>query len=223
MRHLKKINHLGRKKGHREAMLSNMATSLITKKRITTTTAKAKALRKYVEPIITRAKDDSTHNRRIVFSYLQNKDAVSELFRDVAVKVANRPGGYTRIIKLGNRPGDNADIAMVELVDYNETMLSYKEESENKAGRRRRRGGKKKSGETQAPGAVAKGTETGTPIEEAETPGIEDKKAAPTEESIEETTAQEEIKEDKKQENSGTKAEEENLEDTGEDKEKGEN
>jgi large subunit ribosomal protein L17 len=138
MRHGKKINHLGRKSAHRKAMLSNMATSLILYKRISTTLAKAKALRIYVEPLITRSKEDSTHSRRLVFRYLQNKEAVSELFREVSQKVAERPGGYTRILKTGNRLGDNADMCIVELVDYNETMLSSKEPVKAKATRRRR-------------------------------------------------------------------------------------
>ena len=138
MRHGKKINHLGRTSAHRKAMLSNMATSLILHKRISTTLAKAKALRTYVEPLITRSKEDSTHSRRLVFSYLQSKEAVSELFREVSKKVAERPGGYTRILKTGNRLGDNADMCIVELVDYNETMLSSKEQVKAKATRRRR-------------------------------------------------------------------------------------
>lgn len=138
MRHGKKINHLGRKSAHRKAMLSNMATSLILHKRISTTLAKAKALRIYVEPLITRSKEDSTHSRRLVFSYLQSKEAVSELFREVSQKVAERPGGYTRILKTVNRLGDNADMCIVELVDYNETMLSSKEPVKGKATRRRR-------------------------------------------------------------------------------------
>ena len=123
MRHGKKFNHLGRKKAHREAMLSNMASSLLTHKRIFTTTAKAKALRVYVEPLITKSKDNTTHSRRVVFSYLQSKDAVNELFTTIAPKVAERPGGYTRILKTGNRLGDNADMCMMELVDFNESML----------------------------------------------------------------------------------------------------
>ena len=120
MRHGKKFNHLSRKTAHRKAMLANMACSLIEHKRINTTLAKAKALRQYVEPLITKSKSDTTHNRRIVFSYLKNKYAVTDLFKDISVKVADRPGGYVRIIKLGNRLGDNAQMAMVELVDYNE-------------------------------------------------------------------------------------------------------
>ena len=139
MRHGKKFNHLSRKTAHRKAMLANMACSLIEHKRINTTITKAKALRQYVEPIITKSKDDSTHNRRIVFSYLRDKFAVSELFRDVAVKVGDRPGGYVRIIKLGNRQGDNASMAMVELVDYNEI---YNPKAKKKKSTRRR-GGKK--------------------------------------------------------------------------------
>lgn len=123
MRHNKKFNHLGRKKAHREALLSNMAASLILHKRIFTTLAKAKALRVYVEPMITRSKDDSTHARRVVFAELQNKYAVQELFSTVAAKVADRPGGYTRILKTGNRLGDNATMCFIELVDFNENML----------------------------------------------------------------------------------------------------
>jgi len=143
MRHKKNFNHLGRKSAHRKAMLSNMASSLIIHKRIQTTTAKAKALKIYVEPLITRSKDDSTHSRRVVFNYLQDKEAVSELFREVAPKVAERPGGYTRIIKLGARLGDSAEMCLIELVDYNENLLS--EKVSEKKSTRRRRGGKKKS------------------------------------------------------------------------------
>ena len=124
MRHGNKVNHLGRTSSHRKAMLSNMASSLILHKRITTTVAKAKALRVYVEPLITKSKTDSTHSRRTVFSYLGNKEVVSELFRDVAPKVANRPGGYTRIIRTGYRLGDNAEMCMIELVDFNELLLA---------------------------------------------------------------------------------------------------
>ena len=142
MRHKKNINHLGRKSAHRKAMLSNMAASLIAHKRIETTTAKAKALKRYIEPLITRAKDDSTHSRRVVFSYLQDKEAVSELFREVGTRVADRPGGYTRIIRLGHRPGDNADMCLIELVDFNENLLAEKA-AKKKAGSRRRRGAKK--------------------------------------------------------------------------------
>ena len=148
MRHKKNFNHLGRKTGHRKAMLSNMATSLIMHKRIETTTAKAKALKRYVEPLITKSKDDSTHARRVVFSYLQDKDAVTELFREVSVKVADRPGGYTRIIRLGNRLGDNADMCLIELVDYNEILLTEKAASKKSTSRRRRGGSKTKAVET---------------------------------------------------------------------------
>ncbi len=148
MRHRKSFNHLGRTSSHRKAMLSNMATSLILHKRITTTVAKAKALRSYVEPLITKSKDDTTHSRRVAFSYLQSKEAVSELFREIAKKVGDRPGGYTRILKLGNRLGDNADMAMMELVDFNETLIG--ETTAKGKTSRRRRGGKKKTAETAA-------------------------------------------------------------------------
>jgi large subunit ribosomal protein L17 len=141
MRHGKTINHLGRTSQHRHALLSNMASSLILHKRITTTVAKAKELRKYVEPLITKAKDDTTHSRRTVFSYLQNKESVKVLFGEVAEKIASRPGGYTRIIKLGNRLGDNADICIMELVDYNETLLKNKPAAKART-RRGRRGSK---------------------------------------------------------------------------------
>ena len=124
MRHNKAINHLGRKSGHRKALLANMATSLILNKRIETTVAKAKALKMYVEPLITKSKDDSTHSRRTVFSYLKNKEAVTELFRTIAPKIADRPGGYTRVLKTGFRLGDGADMALIELVDFNEAALA---------------------------------------------------------------------------------------------------
>lgn len=164
MRHNKKINHLGRKSEHRNAMLANMAASLILNKRITTTVAKAKALRPYIEPMITRSKDDTTHSRRVVFADLQNKFAVTELFRVVAPKVADRPGGYTRIIKLGHRLGDAAEMAMMELVDFNENLL--KEKAAKKT-RTTRRGGKKI-----AP-AVAPVAEKAAPAEPAEAPAQE--------------------------------------------------
>ena len=157
MRHGKKVNHLSRKKGHRRSLLSNMACSLIEHKSISTTLAKAKALRVYVEPLLTKSKTDSTHSRRTVFSYLQNKDVVSELFRDVAPKIATRNGGYTRIIRTGYRLGDNAEMCMIELVDFNEV---YTKEESKKTTRRSRRGGKK-SGETtsNAEAPVAEATE----------------------------------------------------------------
>ena len=165
MRHGKKVNHLSRKKGHRRSLLSNMACSLIEHKSISTTLAKAKALRVYVEPLLTKSKTDSTHSRRTVFSYLQNKDVVSELFRDVAPKIATRNGGYTRIIRTGYRLGDNAEMCMIELVDFNEV---YTKEETKKTTRRSRRGGKKSvdSASTEAP--VAEATEE-TPVAEAVT------------------------------------------------------
>jgi len=143
MRHNKKFNHLGRKTGHRKAMLANMASSLIMHKRIETTEAKAKALRVYVEPLITKSKDDTTHSRRTVFSYLKDKYAVSELFREVAPKIMSRPGGYTRILKIGFRPGDAADMAIIELVDFNEAALGIAKKEAKKTTRRSR--GKKET------------------------------------------------------------------------------
>ena len=161
MRHNNKNNHLGRKAGHRSALLSNMAASLIEHKRIETTLAKARALRRYVEPLITKSKDDTTHSRRVVFSHLQNKEAVSELFREVAPKVAERAGGYTRIIKLGNRLGDAAEMALIELVDFNELYVKEKAGADAKKTRRSRRssGGAKKAAEK--PAAEAKAEEAG--------------------------------------------------------------
>ncbi len=152
MRHNKAINHLGRKSGHRKALLSNMATSLILHKRITTTVAKAKALKSYVEPLITKSKDDTTHNRRIVFSYLKSKEAVTELFRNVAPKVANRPGGYTRVLHVGFRQGDAAEMALIELVDFNEAALASVEKAAKKTTRRSRA---KKAETAEAPQAEA--------------------------------------------------------------------
>ena len=171
MRHGKKFNHLGRKTAHRKAMLANMACSLIAHKRINTTLAKAKALRKYVEPLITKSKTDNTHNRRVVFSYLKDKHAITELFREVATKVADRPGGYLRIIKLGNRLGDNADMAMVELVDYNEL---YNPNAKKKKKTTRRRGGKKKS-EDVVVEAETKTSETPVAKDETAKTDVEDK------------------------------------------------
>lgn len=147
MRHNKKFNHLGRTADHRKAMLANMAISLIRHKRITTTLAKAKALKKYVEPLITRAKDDSTNSRRVVFRYLQDKESIKELFGPIAAKVADRPGGYTRIIKLGHRLGDAADMAFIELVDFDENMAKTPK-AEAKKTRRSRRSTKKAADET---------------------------------------------------------------------------
>ena len=150
MRHSKKFNHLGRTSAHRKAMLSNMANSLIFHKRIATTLAKAKALRVYVEPLITKSKDDSTHSRRVVFEYLKSKTAVAMLFRDVAEKIGDRPGGYTRILKTGNRLGDNAEMCIIELVDYNDNMLAAKE-SKVKPTRSRRSPKKKAEKAVSAP------------------------------------------------------------------------
>ncbi|MCR5547608.1 MAG: 50S ribosomal protein L17 [Bacteroidales bacterium] len=138
MRHNKAVNHLGRKSGHRKALLANMASSLILHKRITTTLAKAKALRSYVEPLISKSKEDTTHSRRVVFSYLKDKNAVSELFRTVAPKVADRPGGYTRVLHLGFRQGDAADMALIELVDFNEAALATAPKAAKKSTRRSR-------------------------------------------------------------------------------------
>lgn len=154
MRHQKSINHLGRTSTHRAAMLSNMASSLIMHKRISTTIAKAKALRGYVEPLITRAKIDSTHSRRVVFSFLQDKEAVTELFRDISVKVADRPGGYVRILKTGYRLGDNADMCIIELVDYNENLLTVKDTTVKKSVRRRKPSAKKATDVADAPVAA---------------------------------------------------------------------
>jgi large subunit ribosomal protein L17 len=155
MRHGKKVNHLGRTNSHRKAMLGNMATSLILHKRITTTLAKAKALRVYVEPILTKSKSDTTHSRRTVFSYLQDKDAVSILFRDIAEKIANRPGGYTRIIKMENRLGDNAEMAIIELVDYNTVYGGDNAQTAKKTTRRRGGSGKAKTAAPAVQGEVA--------------------------------------------------------------------
>lgn len=171
MRHSRVINHLGRTSSHRKAMLSNMATSLILHKRITTTTAKAKALRTFVEPLITKSKEDSTHSRRMVFSYLKDKEAVAELFREVSPKIAERPGGYTRILKIGNRLGDNADMCIMELVDYNEAMLGGGEAAKTKTTRRRRTTKKKDEtvAEAKAPKAVKeKAPKVEKPVEKSE-------------------------------------------------------
>jgi large subunit ribosomal protein L17 len=194
MRHGKKNNHLGRTAPHRAAMLSNMATSLILHKRIETTLAKAKELRKYVEPMITRSKTDDTNNRRVVFSYLQSKEAIKELFGIVAEKVASRPGGYTRIIKLGNRLGDNASMCMMELVDFNETMLAAATETATKTRRSRRGGAKKEAGDTvveaAAPVAIE---EPSAEVVEEETPSatvVEDETPAAETSSEEEKAAE---------------------------------
>ena len=182
MRHGKKFNHLSRQTGHRKAMLANMACSLIEHKRINTTVAKAKALKQFVEPLITKSKDDTTHNRRIVFAYLRSKYAVTDLFRDVAAKVGDRPGGYTRIIKLGNRLGDNADMAMIELVDFNELYNGGKKEE--KKGRSRR--SKAKGATTAAPKA-----EKAAPVAEVEEPTVEAPEAVVEEAPIAEVAVEE--------------------------------
>ncbi|WP_417358126.1 50S ribosomal protein L17 [Flavobacterium sp.] len=157
MRHGKKVNHLSRQAGHRKSMLANMACSLIEHKRINTTVAKAKALKQFVEPLVTKSKEDTTHNRRIVFSYLRNKYAVTELFREVSAKVGDRPGGYTRIIKLGNRLGDNADMAMIEFVDFNELYNAAKKEAKKTTRRGRT---KKANTPAEAPAAEAPAVDT---------------------------------------------------------------
>ena len=162
MRHNKAINHLGRQSGHRKAMLANMASSLILHKRITTTVAKAKALKSYVEPLITKSKDDTTHSRRVVFSYLKDKNAVTELFRNVAPKVADRPGGYTRVLHTGFRQGDAAEMALIELVDFNEAALATAPKAEKKATRRSR------AKKAEAPAAEAPAAEAPAQEEKAE-------------------------------------------------------
>ncbi|MFY0653771.1 MAG: 50S ribosomal protein L17 [Cyclobacteriaceae bacterium] len=212
MRHGKKFNHLGRTAPHRKAMLSNMASSLILNKRITTTVAKAKALRKFVEPLITKAKSDNTHSRRVVFSYLQDKESVTELFGGVADKVANRPGGYTRIFKTGNRLGDNADMCIMELVDYNELLL--KDAAPEKAKTRRSRRGKGGAKAEAAPAAIesesavvedatvveetveAVTEETAAPVEEAATEEVVEESAAPVEEAATEEVVEEAVTEE---------------------------
>ena len=188
MRHGKKVNHLSRQTGHRKAMLANMACSLIEHKRINTTVAKAKALKQFVEPLITKSKEDTTHNRRICFAYLRSKYAVTDLFRDVAAKVGDRPGGYTRIIKMGNRLGDNADMAMIELVDFNELYNGGKKEE--KKGRTRR---PKKSATTTAAPTPAPVVEEVAPIVEEAAPIVEEVVETPAAEVVEEAPAVAEV------------------------------
>ena len=194
MRHNKKFNHLSRKKAHREALLSNLTISLILHKRIFTTLAKAKALRVYAEPLITRCKTDNMANRRLVFSYLQNKEAVKELFGVVAEKVADRPGGYTRILKTVHRLGDNAEMAMIELVDFNELMLSEKAAKKEKSTRRSRR---KKTSADATPKAEAPKAEepVEAPVEEKAPEAEEPKAEASAAETPEAPKAEEETKE----------------------------
>ena len=198
MRHKKNFNHLGRKRGHRKAMLSNMASSLIIHKRIKTTVAKAKALKSVVEPLITKAKVDSTHARREAFRILQDKEATNELFREVSVKVGDRPGGYTRIIKLGARLGDNAEMCYIELVDYNENMLAEKATASKSS--RRRRGGKKKSDvEASAPTEVAEEV-VDAPVAEELLDEVEAAVEEKAEQVVAEETPEEEVKEDESSE-----------------------
>jgi len=209
MRHGKKFNHLGRTAPHRKAMLSNMASSLIIHKRISTTVAKAKALRQYVEPLITKSKTDSTHSRRIVFSYLQDKETVKVLFDEISEKVNDRPGGYTRIIKTGNRLGDNAEMCIMELVDYNELLLADKEPA--KAKTRRSRRGKKSSTDEKAPETAVE-----TKVEEqvADAEVVEEVEAETAEEQIKKVNADDEVVEEKAVEVEDVKAEESNTEET---------
>jgi large subunit ribosomal protein L17 len=192
MRHGKKHNHLGRKTAHRHAMLSNMACSLIEHKRISTTIAKAKALRVYVEPILTKSKDDSTHNRRTAFSYLKSKEAVTELFRTIAPKIADRPGGYTRIIRTGYRLGDNAEMCLIELVDFNEVYTSGEKKTTT---RRSRRGGSTATKKADAPAAEV--VEEAAVVEETTTAEVvEDVKAEEAAPEAPEADATEEEKKD---------------------------
>ena len=192
MRHNKKVNHLGRKSAHRKAMLANMASSLLIHKRISTTLAKAKALRLYVEPLITKAKDDTTHSRRVVFSYLQDKDAVSELFREISAKIADRPGGYTRILKTGNRLGDNAEMCIMELVDFNEAMLAAKDDAAKSKKRRSRRGTGKKDETVAAAPAKTKTAEKAKPAAvKEEVKVVEDVEPVEEVEAVAETTTEE--------------------------------
>ncbi|MDD3876296.1 MAG: 50S ribosomal protein L17 [Bacteroidales bacterium] len=197
MRHNKKINHLGRKSAHRKAMLSNMAASLIMHKRIVTTLAKAKALRMYVEPLITKSKDDSTNSRRTVFSFLQNKEAVTVLFREIAQKVAERPGGYTRILKTGTRLGDSAEMCIIELVDFNEALLKDKDTKKAKTTRRSKR---KKSDEVETPSKVK--------VEKKKAEEVVTEKAEPEKEQLDEKV--EDSNESEENESSKADTEEEN-------------
>jgi large subunit ribosomal protein L17 len=223
MRHRKKLNHLGRTSSHRKAMLANMASSLILHKRISTTVAKAKALRIYVEPLITKSKIDSTHSRRTVFSYLKDKYAVSELFREVSPKIADRPGGYTRILRTGSRLGDNADMCIIELVDFNENMLASQKETKAAAKRSRRGRGKKQaddetSAKQQKPAAPAKPERAEEPVKEKAK--VEEPSEEPAEETVEEKS--EEPAEEPAEEPGEEKTDEEPSEDKPEDKDTGE-
>ena len=195
MRHGKKINHLGRTDTHRKAMLANMASSLILHKRITTTLAKAKALRQYVEPLITKSKSDTTHSRRTVFSYLKDKEAVTILFREIAEKVATRPGGYTRILKLANRLGDNAEMSIIELVDYNTTFTQGAEAGAAKKKSRRGGAATSKAKAVDTPAATQEVVETAPVAEEVadEAPIVEEVVETPVEVFADETPIAEEI------------------------------
>jgi large subunit ribosomal protein L17 len=188
MRHNKKFNHLGRTSAHRKSMLSNMACSLILHKRITTTTAKAKALKMYVEPLITKSKDDTTNNRRVVFSYLKSKTSVSELFRDISPKIGDRPGGYTRILKTGARQGDSAEMCILELVDYNENMLAAKDDKKAKS--TRRRGAKKKA---DAPVAASAKKVAAAPVAKVEDAKVVEEVVEETPEVVSEAVAEETV------------------------------
>lgn len=203
MRHGKKDNHLGRTASHRKAMLSNMANSLILNKRIVTTLAKAKELRKYVEPILTKSKDDTTHNRRTAFSYLKNKEAIKILFGEISEKIATRNGGYTRIIKLGTRSGDAAETALIELVDYNELLLSAKSDAPAKAKRTRRAGSKKTEGSPVVEAVVV----ADEAIEEAPAADVAEEDVETTPESSTEPVAESEIAEEVVSEEAETAAE----------------
>ena len=222
MRHRKGFNHLGRTSAHRKAMLANMATSLILHKRITTTSAKAKALRSYVEPLITRSKDDTTHSRRVVFSYLKNKYAVSELFREISPKVADRPGGYTRILKLGNRLGDNADMCVIELVDYNENLLDSSDKKTKST--RRRRGSAKKQADSVETAEAVDAVETVAEEEKVEavetTEKAEVEEASAELETIEAPETEEAVKEEPEEVKAEAKEDGENEAETEEEEPK---
>lgn len=213
MRHGKKFNHLGRKTAHRSAMLANMATSLIIHKRINTTVAKAKALRKYIEPLLTKSKTDDTHSRRVVFSYLQDKASVTELFNNVAGKIASRPGGYTRIIKTGARLGDNAEMCMMELVDFNELLLEAGTAKAKKSRRSRRGGGKSKVQAEDTIAVVSEANDLASESEEiveATVEVVEESTEDVVETVAEDVDSVEEVKEDEPSED---------VEDKGENKE----
>ncbi len=198
MRHGKSFNHLGRTASHRKAMLSNMASSLILHKRISTTVAKAKALRKYIEPLITKSKTDSSHSRRVVFSYLQDKESIKILFDEISEKINDRPGGYTRIIKTENRLGDNADMCIMELVDYNELLLADKEPAQAKTTRRSRRG--KKTAQVEASDDAVVIEETKDEVAEQEASAAKENKEEPTDEPAEGSDAKTDNEEDSKKE-----------------------